>query len=111
MFSPSIIECMTHVHAFSRFAPFDVPALLCYDLLIWLFKVDAIFHRSVFTYLSIEILILVVDNVLATAFTQCDKSCGGGIRLRMIKVNNRQVLQRRSCNMQSCPSKQNILVI
>ncbi|XP_074627677.1 uncharacterized protein LOC141885719 isoform X3 [Acropora palmata] len=43
------------------------------------------------------------NNVLTTAFTQCDKSCGGGIRLRMIKVNNRQVLQRRSCNMQSCP--------
>ncbi|XP_078344576.1 uncharacterized protein LOC144630152 isoform X3 [Oculina patagonica] len=43
------------------------------------------------------------NHVLATGFTSCDKSCGGGVRLRMIKVNNRQVLQRRSCNVQSCP--------
>ncbi|XP_068730208.1 uncharacterized protein [Montipora capricornis] len=43
------------------------------------------------------------NNVLATEFTPCDKSCGGGIKLRMIKVNNRQVLQRRSCNMHNCP--------
>lgn len=43
------------------------------------------------------------NHVLATAFTSCDKTCGGGVRLRMIKVNNRQVLQRRSCNIHSCP--------
>ncbi|XP_022790138.1 uncharacterized protein LOC111329653 isoform X2 [Stylophora pistillata] len=43
------------------------------------------------------------NHVLATGFTSCDKTCGGGVRLRMIKVNNRQVLQRRSCNVQSCP--------
>ena len=47
------------------------------------------------------------DHVQATAFTECDRSCGGGVRLRMLKVNNRQVLQRRSCNVQKCPSKRN----
>lgn len=49
--------------------------------------------------------LLFSDHVLATGFTTCDKTCGGGIRLRMIKVNNRQVLQRRSCNVQNCPGK------
>lgn len=52
---------------------------------------------------TINIPILSLDHVLTTGFTQCDKTCGGGIRLRMIKVNNRQVLQRRSCNVHSCP--------
>lgn len=52
---------------------------------------------------TIDIPVLSPDHVLTTGFTQCDKTCGGGIRLRMIKVNNRQVLQRRSCNVHSCP--------
>ncbi|KAK3748646.1 hypothetical protein QZH41_015351, partial [Actinostola sp. cb2023] len=43
------------------------------------------------------------DHVATTGFTPCDKTCGGGIRLRMIKVNNRQVLQRRACNTHKCP--------
>ncbi|XP_031567072.1 uncharacterized protein LOC116302026 isoform X2 [Actinia tenebrosa] len=43
------------------------------------------------------------DPIVTTGFSPCDKSCGGGIRLRMIKVNNRQVLQRRACNTHECP--------
>ncbi|XP_048587014.1 uncharacterized protein LOC116605639 isoform X2 [Nematostella vectensis] len=43
------------------------------------------------------------DHVITTGFTSCSKTCGGGVRLRMLKVNNRQVLQRRVCNVDKCP--------
>ncbi|XP_028518698.1 uncharacterized protein LOC110251394 isoform X2 [Exaiptasia diaphana] len=43
------------------------------------------------------------DHVATTGFTECDKTCGGGVRLRMIKVHNKQILQQRACNTFKCP--------